>query len=656
MEYCFYIFVLLNFALLASPKEFTADFVPRSNRAPRSAQDNVLTPLRLQITSKISSRFANTLVTSTMENNSSRSKEARFAVHLPETAFISNFSMVVDGNVYVGMVKEKSVATAEYSKAKNNSLNTGLVSQSSKGSIRGMDTFEIAFNVAPQSAAEFRLNYQQLLERKKGYYEQVISVRPKLIIPLLEVVVDIDEPQSLSFVDVMKIRNDPSDKVELGNPLVTVHNNSQKSVHIEYSPSEEDQRRLGANGIFGDFIVRYDVSHGSDAGVLQVLDSYFVHFFSPGGLNPLAKDVVFVIDISGSMSGTKITQTREAMRAMLDQLRSDDLFNIVLFNGKVHPWKSRASLTNGATVSEAKDFVNTHVNARGSTNINGALSYALNLLTGTSNVPIVLFLTDGQPTAGETNPLNIRANVASANKIGASIFALGFGFNLDFDFLLALSAENGGNARRIYPEKDAASQLKGIFDEISSPLLQKIDFQYPKELVDEAYTTAVSFDRYFNGSELVVSGKLKTTALSQLMTVAITGHAGKVPVTYSLSQAVSDLTVPPNQVVIKDFTERLWAYKKIKELLVQLLVSKYENEKIRLKSRALNLSLKYNFVTPLTSIVVVQSQVYLQDNVLVERAMNGITYYGSAAKWSHFSAGWLLFFPSSFLLMQFCMN
>ena len=373
-------------------------------------------------------------------------------------------------------------------------------------------------------------------------------------------------------------------------------------------------------------------------------------------MNPLAKDVVFVIDISGSMSGTKITQTREAMRAMLDQLRSDDLFNIVLFNGKVHPWKSRASLTNGATVSEAKDFVNTHVNARGSTNINGALSYALNLLTGTSNVPIVLFLTDGQPTAGETNPLNIRANVASANKIGASIFALGFGFNLDFDFLLALSAENGGNARRIYPEKDAASQLKGIFDEISSPLLQKIDFQYPKELVDEAYTTAVSFDRYFNGSELVVSGKLKTTALSQLMTVAITGHAGKVPVTYSLSQAVSDLTVPPNQVVIKDFTERLWAYKKIKELLVQLLVSKYENEKIRLKSRALNLSLKYNFVTPLTSIVVVQSQVYLQDNVLVERAMNGITYYGSAAKWSHFSAGWLLFFPSSFLLMQFCMN
>ena len=237
---------------MASSKLFTVDVDPRSNRVPRNVQSNDLTPLSLQIASKISSRFANTLVTSVLENKSPTNKEAKFVVQLPETAFISNFSMVVDGKLYIGVVKEKAAAKKEYEKAKNESLNTGLVSQSGVA-VRGMDLFEIAFNVAPNSTAEFRLNYQQLLQRKKGYYEQVISVRPKQIVPVLKVVVDIEEPQPLSYVDVMKIRKDPSDPLEKGNPLAVVKETSPKSVHIEYNPSGEKQ---GRGGIYGDFIVR----------------------------------------------------------------------------------------------------------------------------------------------------------------------------------------------------------------------------------------------------------------------------------------------------------------------------------------------------------------------------------------------------------------
>ena len=254
MRPLFCISILLSFVDLASTKMFTAGVNPRSNRLRRNAQNNDLAPLSLQIASKISSRFANTLVTSIMKNKSPRNQEAKFLVQLPETAFISNFSMVVDGKLYIGVVKEKDAAKEEYEKAKNESLNTGLVSQSSSGvAIRGMDLFEIAFNVAPSSTAEFRLNYQQLLQRKKGYYEQVISVRPKEIVPVVKVVVDIEEPQPLSYVDVMKIRKDPSDALEKGNPSAVVRETSPKSVHIEYSPSEEKQ---GLQGIYGDFIVR----------------------------------------------------------------------------------------------------------------------------------------------------------------------------------------------------------------------------------------------------------------------------------------------------------------------------------------------------------------------------------------------------------------
>ena len=245
---------LLILAEYASTTSFTADVDPSLSRHPRDANGAaVLTPLSLNVTSQISSRFANTLVTSAMENKSPHNVEAKFVVQLPETAFISNFSMVVNGKHYVGKVKEKNAARNEYEKAKNESRNTGLVSSTESQALRGMDVFNIAINLAPNSSAEFRLSYQQLLVRRKGYYEQTISIRPKQIVPVLKVVVDIEEPQALSFVDVMKIRKNPSDAVVKGNPLTAVTYESPTSAHIEYTPSEDEQ---GPTGVHGDFIIR----------------------------------------------------------------------------------------------------------------------------------------------------------------------------------------------------------------------------------------------------------------------------------------------------------------------------------------------------------------------------------------------------------------
>lgn len=257
MEYSVCLFIIVSYVEIAHARVFSADLNARSvNRLPRDVQNTVLTPLRFHVASKISARFASTLVTSVMENKSPQNKEALFLVYLPQAAFISNFSMVVGDKLYLGQVKEKTAAREEYENAKNNSLNTGLVSQSNDRAVRGMDRFEIRINVAPNSTAEFRLNYQQLLERKKGFYEQVISVRPKQIVPVLNVSLDIQESQDLSYLDVMKIRKEPSDSLVKGNPLAVTRQASPKSVYIEYSPSEEEQKRQGFDGIDGDFIVR----------------------------------------------------------------------------------------------------------------------------------------------------------------------------------------------------------------------------------------------------------------------------------------------------------------------------------------------------------------------------------------------------------------
>ena len=140
---------------------------------------------------------------------------------------------------------------------------------------------------------------------------------------------------------------------------------------------------------------------------------------------------------------------------------------------------------------------------------------------------------------------------------------------------------------------------KDSLKRISTPLLQRIRLEYPDDVVDASYTTTQSFAQYYNGSEIVVGGKLKEGVSLRLMSANIRSNARNNPVTFSVSRTLLDLTVPSDEVLIKDFTERLWAYMKIKEILVQLLMSNDVTKQARLKTKALRMSLQCNFVTPL---------------------------------------------------------
>lgn len=233
---------------------------------------------------------------------------------------------------------------------------------------------------------------------------------------------------------------------------------------------------------------------------------------------------------------------------------------------------------------------------------------------------------------------------------------------MNFDFLTALSVENGGNSRRIYPDKDAKSQLEGFFDEISTPLLLRVRFDYPKDIVDDARVTASEFSQYYEGSELVVSGKIKEGVSSRLMAVNVRGISSNNPdVTYTVSRTLQNLTIPSNKVLIEDFTERLWAYMKIKQLLVELLVTDDPKEQARLRSEALQMSLQYNFVTPLTSFVVVESDSYEEEDlVLADGVMTKGAFSSNAlsnrlsplAGWRMLSSG-LLVLSIFFTLVRF---
>jgi len=222
-------------------------------------------------------------------------------------------------------------------------------------------------------------------------------------------------------------------------------------------------------------------------------------------------------------------------------------------------------------------------------------------------VPLVIFLTDGEPTSGVTSPSAIINNARAAMEGSLSLFCLGFGDDVDFPLLQRLSLDNRGVARRIYEEADASLQLKGFYDEVASPLLFDIQLDYLDNRVEEV--TRTLFPAFFNGSELVVAGRLRgppEQALRVRLQASGSAQALELDNNIPLKGNQAGPPCPGSAAGAQAFVQRLWAYHTIQELLqAQLKVDDAAGRRL-LKEKALALSLKYNFVTPLTSMVVVK--------------------------------------------------
>ncbi|XP_075908190.1 inter-alpha-trypsin inhibitor heavy chain H3-like [Petromyzon marinus] len=551
----------------------------------------------LHVESRVTSRFVDTVTTARLKNRGGHSRETTFLVQLPEHAFISNFTMVIDQELYVGVVKEKVVAKVQYEKAKSQGQSAGLVWQLGDTT----DRFMVSVNVAPQSKVTLQLGYQELLRRRLGRYELKLSLRPRQLAHSYKVDVHIYEPQGLRFVDVAPFQSSQAVNITKG----------EHKAHVSFHPALSEQRRCPSclqTRFDGDLVVLYDVHH--DASTLQIVNGYFVHYFAPANLSPLAKNIVFIIDVSSSMWGTKLKQTKEALHEILAQLRPDDHFGLIEFSSTSQAWRESMLPASPANVRLAQEFAAT-LRAQGATNINDAVLAGSAMLRRAhrdetlprNSASLIVLLTDGDPTVGVRDLGQIRDNVRMALAGEASLFCLGFGQYLDYNFLERMALENGGLARRIYENADAPLQLQGFYQEVATPLLARLHVSYPPGAVSDV--TRTDFDNFFDGTEIVVAGRLADNSLQALgATVEARAEAGDLTLTKETPTQRQTSPDDRTKFIFGEFTERLWAYLTIKHLLERRSITQDEEEKGNATARALELSLKYGFVTPLTSMVI----------------------------------------------------
>ena len=233
---------------------------------------------------------------------------------------------------------------------------------------------------------------------------------------------------------------------------------------------------------------------------------------------------------------------------------------------------------------------------------------------------MVIFLTDGQATQGVTDPGDIIDNVRMNIDYNTHVYTLGFGFDLDYDFLERLAILTGGIATRVLPDTDATQQLVDFFRELNNPMLANIQFQFPDQIVDMSsiYTTSgigstnfidpMQGMVYYEGSEITTAGKLLKPFDSR-WSIHITANENSHKISpYEHITTVAPQSHSPVQMLEPylppGFTEKLYILSVFQEQYAASRVVKNKTESRQYEMAALSLALQYQLVTPLTSMIV----------------------------------------------------
>ncbi|MBN1246400.1 MAG: VWA domain-containing protein [Anaerolineae bacterium] len=327
---------------------------------------------------------------------------------------------------------------------------------------------------------------------------------------------------------------------------------------------------------------------------------HFLFLFEPeitlADVAPLPKDIVFVIDRSGSMEGEKIVQAQDALQFILGQLNANDRFSIVGFDDRLDVFSRTLRPVDTETLRDARHFVDS-LTARDSTDLDAALAEGLGILRGSEQrrgtTRLLVFLTDGLPTAGVTDPAGIAARAGRNNRrVEARLHVFGVGYDVNTHLLDRLAAENGGSVTYVQPGENLELVLTDFYRRIARPVLTDVEITF--EGIRVADLHPATLPDMFEGSSLLLSGRYEATSKGDDVIVQVRGRSGDEIPTFTYRFALSETGDHA-------FVPQLWATRQIGALLDKVRV---EGETDALVASIRKLGLTYGLVTPYTTFII----------------------------------------------------
>ncbi|SFI48988.1 VIT domain-containing protein [Planctomicrobium piriforme] len=535
----------------------------------------------LRVDARVRDQIADVQVSQTFRNTGSQTLEAQFLFPLPYDGAIDSLTLMVNGKEFPAQLLKAEDARQRYESIVRRNRDPAL--------LQWIGTGLFQTNVFPIPAGEQRtvtLHYSQLLRKTDGLTD--------FLFPLATA------RYSSQPVGKISLRIAIENTVEIKNlyspsHAVSIERNGPRQAVVKYEaqhvvPSEDFRLFIDSQaGAVGATVLSYH-PEGTE-------DGYFLLLASPQFQTPqtdrIAKTVSFIVDKSGSMSGEKMEQTRSAARFLLNQLAENDLFNIVSFDSQVQSYRPELELMNTAARTQASAYFD-GLNAGGGTNIHDALVQGLSQLRDRQRPAYVLFLTDGLPTAGETNEARITQAAKAANQAGARLLVFGVGYDVNSRLLDRLSREQHGLSEYVRPNENIEAAISRVFQRISRPVLTGVQINYELDAPGGAQVNRVypggELD-LFAGEQLVVVGRYKNSGDVRIQLKGmVNGGEQRHEFNGHFAAAGRDST--------NAFIARLWAMRRIGELIDELDLNGRNPELIE---ELVRLSTAHGIMTPYTA-------------------------------------------------------
>ena len=527
-----------------------------------------------RVTVTIEDQVATTHVDQVFVNEGRHEVEGTYIFPLPEEATISEFAMWVDGQKLEGQVLERDEARRIYEDIVRRRRDPALLEYA------GRDAFQASiYPIPPGGERRIELEYSQVLEIDNGLVEYVYPLNTEKFSP---------RPLEEATVNVTIRSNEPLKAVYSPSHAVDVVREGDYKATVGYEEYDVRPDR--------DFVLYYTVSP-QDVG-LNLLsyrpdaesEGFFLLLAAPkveiDSQEVIARDVILVLDVSGSMRGTKIAQAKEALNFVLDNLNDEDRFNIIAFSTGTRPYAR--GLVPADERGEARDFV-ARLGANGSTDINRALLEALSMVDS-GRPTILVFLTDGLPTVGEVEVERIIDNVSDAAPDNVRIFPFGVGYDVNTVLLDTIAQNQRGASGYVRPEEDIEEKVSAFYAKVSTPLLSDLEIDWGTIEVHDVYPYPLP--DLFAGTQLVVVGRYSDGGGT---TVLLQGEVNDQKQTFEYEG------VRFRRQGGSEFIARLWATRKIGYLLQQI---RLHGEGQELVDEIVDLSIRYGIITPYTSFLV----------------------------------------------------
>src|SRR3989440_11190886 len=582
-----------------------------------SGKPKAVCPLKhTDVKAEISGFLARAVVTQEFENPFTEKIEAVYAFPLPQNAAVDVMTMTVGDRTVRGKILRREEAQAVYEAAKSSGQTASLLNQERPN----IFTQSVA-NILPGEQIKISISYVETLKYEDGSYEFVFPmvVGPRYIpgnetgaqpnasgdgfAPNTDQVPDASRITPQPVPEGMRVGHDVSIDLTLdaGVPIDGLSSKTQE-VDVERSDDHRAHVRLKDQATIPnkDFVFRYDVAgkklsdalltHSSDKGgfftlILQPPERVTAEDVTP-------KELVFVLDTSGSMSGFPIEKAKETMKLALDSLYPYDTFNLITFSGDEHILFPEPVPATKENLAKAQAFLESRTGG-GGTEMMKAIKASMDPSDAPGHVRIVCFMTDGYVG----NDLEIIGEVQKHPN--ARVFAFGIGGSVN-RFLLDNMAKYGrGEVEYVALNDDGSAAGRRFYERVRSPLLTDISVDWNGMPVSDVYPKTIP--DLFGAKPVVLTGRYTGNGKGTIRLkgkMAGADFAREIPVDFSKSESQNDVL------------STLWARTRVDDLMSQDFKGAQQGVmKDEVKQAITQLGLDYRLMTQFTSFVAVEEMI-----------------------------------------------